>query len=270
VTTNSYLLTGHLMHSRRTPVSNHFTYPLYTFLIDLDDLAELDRRLALFGYNRPNIVSVYSKDHLGDPRRGIKENVAHYLATHNIHLPGGKIILLTNPRIVGYGFNPVSFYYCYDAGGELACIVAEVNNTLGEQHPYLLTPECALPVADGKPAHRYWADKQFYVSPFIEMDARYEFTFSPLSETMQVQIDEFRGGERFFQAQLWGRREPLTHRSLLGSLLRYPFMTLQVMALIHWQAFKLSRLGAPWIKKPSGKTLKEGNLPNKLLGPSTP
>lgn len=247
----SYLLTGKLMHSRRIPVKNHFTYPVFTLLIDLDALPELDRSLKLFSYNRPNVTAIYSKDHLGDPQVDIKTNLVHYLAANGVSLPGGKFFLLTNPHIFGYGFNPVSFYYCYAASGKLACIVAEVNNTYGEQHPYLLTPACALPAGRDKTANRYWADKKFYVSPFIEMDARYEFSFSPLADDLYVQIDEFRAGEKFFQARLWGKREPLTNRSLLSHLVRYPFMTLQTIALIHWQAIKLNRLGAVWQEKPA-------------------
>jgi len=247
---NSYLLSGQLMHSRRLPVKNRFTYPVFSLLLDLDDLPQLDRRLTLFGYNRPNVVSIYSKDHLGDPAVDIKTNLLTFLAANGLNLPGGKFFILTNPHILGYGFNPVSFYYCYAANGDLACIVVEVNNTYGEQHPYLLAPNCALPVGRDKTATRYWADKKFYVSPFIEMDARYEFTFSPVADSLYVQIDEFRAGEKFFQARLWGQRQPLTNRSLLNHLVRYPFMTLQTIALIHWQAIKLNRLGAPWQKKP--------------------
>jgi len=242
---SSYIFTGRLMHNRRTPIRNSFTYPVFNLLLDLDDLPELDRALTLFGYNRPNVVAIHSHNHLGDPRRDLKTNITDYLDAHDVE-PGGKIYLLTNPHLFGYCFNPVSFYYCHHVSGELACMIAEVSNTFGEQHPYLLSPACALPSSHKMPSHRYWADKRFYVSPFIPMEARYEFDFSPLGDAMYAQIDEFRAGEKFFQARLWGRRQPLTNRSLLRTLLRYPFMTLQVFGLIHWQALKLKRLKAPW------------------------
>ena len=247
---NSHVLTGRLMHSRQAPVRNAFTYPVFHLLLDLDDLPELGRRGPLFGYNRFGLASVYDRDHLGDARRSIRDNLDDFLRSSGVEPPGGRTLLLTSPRIFGYVFNPVSFYYCHDRTGDLAGIVAEVNNTFGERHVYLLNEANALP-GGRHGARRYWADKRFYVSPFIEMDARYEFTFSPVGEKMSVHIDEFRRGEKFFQARLWGRTEPLTSRALVGALLRYPFMTLQVIGLIHWQALKLHRLGATWVPKPA-------------------
>jgi DUF1365 family protein len=162
------------------------------------------------------------------------------------------MLLLTNARIMGYVFNPVSFFYCHDPAGSLACVVAEVNNTYGERHLYLLNAANALPPAPNAApgARRYWADKRLYVSPFIEMQARYEFTFSPPGRAVSVHINEYRDGDKFFQARLWGRTQPLTGRALAGALLRYPLMTLQVIGLIHWQALKLHRLGVPWVPKP--------------------
>ncbi len=240
------------MHSRRTPARNAFTYPVFNLLIDVDELPALGRRLwPLFGHNRLGAAALYDRDHLGEPGRGLRANLEAFLQAQGTPPPGGQILLLTSPRIFGYVFNPVSFYYCHDGAGNLACVVAEVNNTFGERHLYLLNESNALPGGSGG-ARRYWADKRFYVSPFIEMEARYEFTFSPLGRKLSVQIDEFREGEKFFQARLWGETQPLTGRALAGTLLRYPLLTLQVIGLIHWQALKLHRLGVPWVPKPAG------------------
>jgi DUF1365 family protein len=243
----SYLLTGKLMHSRRVPVQNTFTYPVFSLLLDLDDLPALNR-LPIFGYNRFNLISVHSRDYWGDAQRDIKVNLLAFLAERDISLADGKIYLLTNPRILGYVFNPVSFYYCYNARGEWVCVVAEVNNTFEETFLYLLDEQCALP--SHTPAKRYQADKIFYVSPFIAMEARYEFTLTPIGGvTLRVQIDEFQQDEKFFQASLWGDLQPLTTRSLWAAFWRYPLLTVQIIALIHWQALKLWRLKAPWLDK---------------------
>lgn len=251
----SYLFTGHLLHSRRDAVRNAFTYPVFNLLVDLDDVPTLHHHIPFFGHNRWNVVSLYDQDHLGVVGHGLKANVLAYLVEQGIDLTGGKIYLSTNPRILGHVFNPVSFFYCYDAGGELVGVIAEVNNTYGERHPYWLSRACALPSQTTQPQHRYWADKQFYVSPFIGPEARYEFTFSPLGRAMSMQIDEYQAGQKFFQARLWGQCQPLTARALAGALWRYPFMTLQVVALIYWQALKLNLRRAQVYAKPDTKNL---------------
>lgn len=251
----SYLFTGHLLHSRRDAVRNAFTYPVFNLLLDLDEVPTLHHHIPFLSYNRWNLVSVDDRDHLGVPGRGLKANVLAYLAEQGVDLTGGKIYLNTNPRLLGYVFNPVSFFYCYAASGELVGVIAEVNNTFGERHPYWLSQACALPPKTAQPQHRYWADKCFYVSPFIGPAARYEFTFSPLGEALSVQIDEFQAGQKFFQARLWGRCQPLTARALAGALGRYPGMTLQVVALIHWQALKLNWRRARVYAKPDPKNL---------------
>jgi hypothetical protein len=242
----SYILTGQLMHTRRAPARNAFTYPVFSLLLDLDDLPALNR-LPIFGYNRFKVVSVHSQDHWGDAQRDIKANILAFLAERGVQLSQGKIWLLTNPRIFGYVFNPISFYYCYAASGEWICTVAEVNNTFGETYVYWLDEQCALPSHDT--AKRYGADKVFYVSPFIAMDARYEFAFTPCGDSLRVHIDEFRQGEKFFQVRLWGDLQPLTTCALWSVLWRYPLLTVKIIALIHWQALKLWRLKVPWLDK---------------------
>lgn len=253
---DSYLFTGRLMHSRRTPVQNSFTYPVYQLLLNLDELPELDRQLWFFGYNRPNLMAIYDRDHWDQPERSIKENFLAYLARHGVEAPTGPIYMLTNPRVLGYVFNPVSFFYCYNEQKKLAFVVAEVNNTYDERYPYLLTADCALPALPRdaeREVKRYGAKKRLYVSPLMAMDAQYEFAFSsPLVHpNMFVQIDELQEAQMFFRARLWGKREPLTNRTLSYALLRYPFMTLQVITFIHWQAIKVYLKGVSFFDKPA-------------------
>ena len=135
----SALYTGTVMHARKTPKENVFRYRVCFYLLDLDELPELDRRVRLFGWNRRNVVSLHDRDHL---------DIRAYLAEHGIE--ADRILLLTNLRVLGYVFNPVSFFYCY-AGGGLACIVAEVSNTFGERLPYLLSPENQDTTSGGSP-----------------------------------------------------------------------------------------------------------------------
>ena len=224
----SALYTGTVMHARRTPKKNVFRYRVCFYLLDLDELPELDRRVRLFGWNRRNVVSLHDRDHM---------DVHAYLAEHGIE--ADRILLLTNLRVLGYVFNPVSFFYCY-SGDELACIVAEVSNTFGERLPYVL-----LPAAGGEHGGRvvFETDKLLHVSPFMPMDQSYTWWFSEPGERLSVRMDVHEAGSRDFHATLTARRLPLTARSLWSVLVRYPLMPARVTALIHWQALRL------WVKR---------------------
>jgi cyclopropane-fatty-acyl-phospholipid synthase len=243
----SALYEGTLLHARSSPARNVFRYPVCFYGLDLDELPELDRRLALFGYNRRNVLSFRDSDHLGDAGRPAKENVLAFLAERGIDLAGGRVVLLTNLRLLGYVFNPVSYFYCYASGGELAAIVAEVGNTFGERHPYLLTRENQ--VADGR-RRVYEHRKLLHVSPFFGMDQTYRFSFTEPGERVRAGVGIIEGGERPFWAELTGTRRPLTNAALARALLRYPLMSQQVTGLIHWQAVKLAMKRVPFHHKP--------------------
>ena len=244
----SALYEGTLMHARTVPTRNVFRYPVCFYVLDLDELPELDRRIALFGYNRRNVVTFRDGDHLGDPARPVKENVLAFLAGRGIDLgPGARVTLLTNLRLLGHVFNPVSYFYCYRADGELAAIVAEVSNTFGERHPYLLTADNQ--VKDG--ARRvYEHPKRMHVSPFFGMDQTYRFSFSEPGEKVHAGVGIIEGDQRPFWAELSGVRRPLTNAALARALTRYPLMSQQVTGLIHWQAVKLAMKKVPFHRKP--------------------
>ena len=161
--------------------------------------------------------------------------------------PDGKILLATNLRVLGYLFNPVSFFYLLDADGRTALVLAEVSNTMGESRPYVLARADA--VEDGR-LHRHAHAKELHVSPFFGMHQTYRFSFSEPGEQLYVRIDVDEANERPFHATVVGSREALTVRSLALALVRYPLMTARVTTLIHWQAFRLWLKGVPVFRKP--------------------
>jgi DUF1365 family protein len=241
----SCLYVGRLRHERTVPEANAFTYPVYSFLLDLDEIDELVA-LGRFTHNRRGLVELRDTDHLGGAA-GLRAGVEEFCAGHGIDVRGARIEVLTQLRLLGYVFNPVSFYWCRDAAGSLRCVVAEVHNTFGERHCYLLVPDA--PDAGGRV--RMAADKAFHVSPFMDLRGRYHFEFdAEAGELMSVRIDEERGGDRFFQAVLAARRVELDGRSLARVLARRPLMTFQVSALIRLQALRLAAKRVPYHRKP--------------------
>jgi len=239
--TRSCLYLGRVMHDRRGAVANRFRYGVYMWLVDLDELPRLDLTLPLFGDDRAAPTSIRSRDHLGDPSRTIKENLLAYLHGNGIELPGGRVFLLTNARVLGYVFNPLSVFYCHDQEGTLRCVVAEVHNTYGERHCYLLEPGDRGRTTTGK---------DFYVSPFLTVDGHYRMAVPAPGARLSVQMQLVQGGHTVFQASLTGRRLELTPAALRRMLLRHPLMTARVTALIHLQGMKLRLRGLQPVPRP--------------------
>jgi DUF1365 family protein len=228
------------MHTRRAPTSNVFRYPVYMTLLDLAELGELDRDLPLFGWNRRALTAYHDADHV-DP--------FSLLTEHGIELGAdGRVQVLTNLRVLGYVFNPVSFWWCHRANGELAAVVAEVSNTFGEKLPYVLAPAAA--VEDGVGRRVWQTDKRLHVSPFMSMDQRYTWWFSELGLRLAVRIAVHEDGRPDFIASLIAQRVELTPASLRGALLRYPLMPARVLGRIHWQALRLFAKRTPFFHKP--------------------
>jgi DUF1365 family protein len=237
----SALYTGSIVHARATPAENVFRYPLSFFVLDLDELPELERRLRLFSVNRRNVVTLQDRDHFDDDGRSVKEKAIAFARAGGVDLPDdARVLMLAQLRVLGYVFNPVSFYWCYGANGELACMIAELNNTFGERLPELL-PGGSL---------RYEHEKRLHVSPFMPLEQRYRYAFSEPAERVHARIDVLEGEERPLRATLTGAREELTNRTLGRALLRYPLMPVQVIGRIHWQALKLWRKRVPFRHKP--------------------
>lgn len=239
---------GDVMHARLKPIGHRFSYRVMSLLIDLDRLAEADRQSALFGVNRAALYSFHEKDHGardGSPLRVYAERCA---AAHGIDLRGGRVELLCYPRLLGYGFNPLSVYFCYRSGGELALTIYEVRNTFGEIHPYVL-PVLSDEWSDA--GLRQQQDKLFYVSPFVPMAMRYHFRVLPPSETVKLRILETDSDGPLLAATFNGRRRALTSHALLRAFYSLPFVSFKVMAAIHWEALQLWLKGARLVPRPN-------------------
>lgn len=247
----SGIYSGEVMHRRTVPVRHAFRYPIAIFALDLDELPELDRRLRWFSVNRPNLIAFHDHDHLDGGPGNTKAKVLAFLRTHGVELDGGPITLVTQCRMFGYVFNPVSFYYCHRPNGRLQCVVAEVNNTFGERYLYLLSDDVRTGDNAAGGYRRYAARKVMHVSPFVSMDARYEFRFAPVGDRLSVFMTEYEHGQRFFAAYLRGRRTALTDGALAWLVLRYPLLTLRIIGAIHWQALRLYLKGAPFHHQPA-------------------
>ncbi len=235
-------IAGETFHGRRGAVKNAFRYGVDYVLLD----PEIDTGPGLFSRNRGNLTSLWDSDHGGAPKAGrgviwLRE----VLAAHG--LPGGeKVQLLAQPRVLGHVFNPVSFWLCHDAAGDLRVVVAEVSNTFGDRHSYLCHRPDLTPITR---EDRISAQKIFHVSPFQPVSGGYEFRFDITAERIGIWIDYSQGNGGLI-ATLTGPRAPLTNGAILRVCLRRPFGSRRVLALIHWQALKLWLKRAPFFTRP--------------------
>jgi len=243
VVIDSGLFIGTLRHRRFAPIAHAFTYRLFMALLDIDRLPELMRVSRVTGYNRFNWASFHDRDHLGDPARPLRERLAVAATGHGLDLPDGRIFLLTHLRYFGYGFNPVSFFYCFDAAEQLQIVVAEVNNTFGGSYNYWLRPDSA------SRGFRSVAKKSLYVSPFMPVDLDYAFAFTLPEDRLVAHMATIGAGVVGFDATLSLERRPWDANEIRRSLLRHPAMTAHVVAGIHWQALKLWWKGVPRVRR---------------------
>lgn len=238
----SRLLSGRLRHRRMSPKSYRFSYGVYYCEFDLGEIREAARRIWFLSYNRFNIISFLDRDHVREPGVTVNDALRAHLSERGMDVSRARVSLLTNTRILGYVFNPVSFYFVRSPSGELRHVMAEVHNTHGAQYTYDLAR-----ASDQDGVYVSRVEKAFYVSPFIDMEARYEFRVrEDPSGSLDIRIDEFQGPLMFFRAQLNLKPRPLTNANVARMMVRYPFMTLKTIGLIHWQGLKLWLRGVPY------------------------
>jgi DUF1365 family protein len=241
----SSLYFGRVIHERVRPVKHRLDYRVFSTLIDLDELPALARRLRLFSHNRFNVFGFFDRDYGPSDGSPLRPWVERHLFEAGIDLRGGPVRLLCFPRIFGYVFNPLSVYFCYRPGGDLAAVLYEVSNTFGQRHTYL------IPVSGGgSEVIRQQCQKRFYVSPFNAVEGHYRFNVKPPADTLAIAINQCDDAGLLLHASHRARRVPLTDRALVSAFLRYPLMTLKVMGGIHWEALRLWRKGLRLVDRP--------------------
>ena len=254
------------MHARFFPKAHRFVYRLFMLSIDLDELDHVNRSHRLLSIDRRNLFSLRQKDFLpltepihqaattpkghrygfsSTDRPSLKERVIRYLNHHGVDADHDvRVELVTLPRMFGYRFNPVSFYYIRTSDGELIAAITEVTNTFHEMKPFLLTAARL----EGEVFH-HRTPKNFYVSPFSEVNIDFDFRLRPSTDRLAVQIDDYEGERRNLATSITGPAQALNDRILAGFMVKYPLLTLRVIFLIHWQALLLWIKRVPWFAK---------------------
>lgn len=227
------------MHQRLRPRHHRFKYRVFAMLLELDELAVLDKQMRLFKHNRWGLFSFQDRDHgpVGSKKPpDLNAWLDDLLTKNGIEAKGARRVLCY-PRILGFVFNPISVWFCDDEHGSLKAIIYEVHNTYDERHAYV------LPVGEDQKLVRHGCPKAFYVSPFLSRDCRYQFRIRPPGEDVAVVIDEEEAGSPILNASFAGERRAMRDGVLARLLLRYPLMTLKVVAAIHFEAVRLMLKG---------------------------
>lgn len=234
------LCLGHVMHRRLRPRVNAFVYPVFYVQLPLRALADCGR--GIFSVDRWNLLALHCADH--GPRDGspLLPWICRLLREHGLP-DDGEIVLQTFPRVLGYVFNPVSFWFCHDRQGALIAVLAEVNNTFGGHHSYLLH-EHGRALPDGAELR---ADKCFHVSPFCQVEGAYRFRFRRQGASQVARIDYADADGDLLLTSISGRPQGWSGGRLLAAFLRMPLLTLGVIWRIHWQAFRLWCKGVPFV-----------------------
>jgi DUF1365 family protein len=262
---NSRIYTGTIRHRRFTPVDNRFEYTTVMFYFDLDELPALLDPLLLWSMRRPAPAWFRREDYHGDPAMPLKSAVLDTVESQLNIRPDGAVRILTQPRLFGSCFNPVSFYYCFAAEGGLQAVMAEITNTpWGERHTY------CLPWQDPQARRQSFAfDKAFHVSPFMPMDVQYDWRFQRPGRALNIFMANHRCGDRIFDATLQLRARRVSPARLNAAVLRYPLMTAKTVGGIYYQALKLKVKGAPSYDHPKHEEPLHGEPVHGHTQPST-
>jgi len=253
----SCIYEGTIRHRRFRPVQNSFEYRLYLMYLDLDELPQILKMHPLYANERLNIATFRRRDHLGDPAVPLKQAVQDLICAKTANPSSGPVRILTHLRYFGYCFNPASFYYCYNSDDtELQTIVVEIHNTpWGEEYPYVLEQKLNEHTSTGWRRFRF--DKKFHVSPFMDMNVKYDWRFRAPGETLNVHMLLADSADnRLFDASLALKRRAISRQALTRVLIAYPLMTLKVTAMIYRQALRLLYKGAPFFAHPQNRTIR--------------
>ncbi len=244
--TAATLYAGRVSHIRHMPFRHRFDYRIWMLAADLDRLDEIAAGSKFFAHNKFGLISVADKDHGFRDGRSLRGFVEAALARQKLAEFGAQILFVTMPRLLGYAFNPISFYFCHNAAGRLGAVLHQVKNTFGDQIGYL------MPV-NGDGAIRQVAPKRMHVSPFFDMQGGYRFALTPPGETLTVAIQYGTTSQKRMTAAMRLHARPFTDASILRLLAEMPLAPLKVMISIHWQALKLFLKGAKFHGVPEQK-----------------
>jgi len=233
----SHILEGKVSHRRARPIEYALEHNVFYFALDLAELDDVARSMRLISHNRRNVLEFRDADHWPEPAADIQATVLAHLRTEGEDPTDWRITLVTSLRVVGYVFNPASFYLCRDAAGSLRVVVVEVHNTHLERHLYTLRPQTAGPKFVSS------MEKDFYVSPFIDMEGRYTVHVADEPRSLRIAINERRDDAPVISTSLVLARRRLTNRNVLRMLVMHPLITQRTMALIHVHAWRLWRRG---------------------------
>lgn len=234
MTPSSCLYTGQVVHNRLQPRKHHLRYRVFWLLLDLNEIDPLSKRLRFFSRNRFNLTSFHDADHGDGSGSPLLEQARTLLQRAGCQTDQLTIRLLCMPRILGYGFNPLSVYFCSRSDGSLEAIIYQVHNTFGERHSYVMPVHGA--VTEMIEQH---CPKDFYVSPFLGMDMAYGFRVRPPAAQVEVSIHGKENDKTIITASLSGTRQALTDGTLIKAFASHPLLTLKVIAAIHWQALRM-------------------------------
>ncbi len=247
---NSKLYFGKVSHTRMQPIKHRFEYATFMCFLDIDELTSIFQCHPFWSYASKNLAWFNEENYIGR-NSSIRDAVSSEIKEQTGSAFNGRICILTHLTYFGYCFNPVSFYYCYDEQDQLAYIVSEINNTpWNERHCYVTR------IQDDKPMIVDSFEKEFHVSPFLDMDFRYQWQFSRPGDDIIVNMDNYKEGNQWFNAYLEMQAEPITRASLSKALRQYPFMTMKVVLAIYWQALKLKVKGAKFYDHPNPDSLR--------------
>jgi DUF1365 family protein len=244
----SAIYSGIVQHRRFSPKAHDFKYKVFMPFIDLDELDTIFLKSLFWSVTKNNLASLKRRDFFGDKEKSIKDSIISCAQQKLGKLPIRRVCLLANLRYFGHSFNPISTYYCYDKDDTLLCIVAEVTNTpWKEKHCYVipnLTP-------DKKQLSAHFS-KDFHVSPFLPMEMSYRWQSNVPGEKLYIHMQNFSSinSEKIFDATIILYSKEITPRTLDAMILKYPFMTLQVVLGIYWQAFRIFMKGMHFYSHP--------------------
>ncbi|MBP7862692.1 DUF1365 domain-containing protein [bacterium] len=231
-------------HHRLSPKRHSFKNKHYMFLFDLDELDELDRNLKLFSHHGRALFNFRNSDYSYAGDDSARSKLNRFFTERKCNVPVEKVLLLTSPRHLGYVFNPLSVYYCFDKNEKLSLVVPEICNTFHERKSYLICQN-----DDAQTSFKACFAKEFYISPFTNLDDILHFEFSEPGELLNVQVTTKRNDQTILIASMSGRRRELTDSALLDCMRKYPFSNFFVSAGIHAHALLLWLKGVPHFRK---------------------